>query len=458
MEFLKSEKGKPLIFFEQFTYRYHKTLKDGVQRWPCSVKTCKCHLKLSSSNILIEKQGNHNHEKCDENVMTRRIVSNSLKRKAVEDICTRPAKLIASKLREADVSTLTTTDVALIRHNMHRARLAKHPKLPNNAEETHLAISSMTIETNTGEKFLLVNDDVNKIIGFSSASNLNVLCQVQQIYVDGTFKSCPNHYTQLFIVHGLKNDIYVPLVFFLLPDKSTQTYQTAFEHIISKCASLGTQYSPSEVFIDFEVAIHKAVEVVWPDARIRGCRFHLGQSWWRKIQQVGLTRLYKAKPSTPESSFLKYFFGLPFLHPDKILDCFTEDLMPLFPAEDEKIEQFTDYIFNTYISPDATFSPSLWADYSATCNRTTNNCESFHSKLNSSFYNSHPNIYHLIDVLLDIQTDTYIKCRSKAHCRGRKKICDKEAFIREQMTKLEQGQLTRFQFVKILCFKFLPKP
>lgn len=278
MEFLKSEKGKPLIYFEQFIYRYHKTLNNGSQRWPCSVKSCKCYLKLSSCNILIEKQVNHNHEKCDENVMTRRIVSNSLKQKAVEDICTRPAKLIASKLREGDVSTLTTTDIAFIRHNMHRAHLVKHPKLPNNAEETHLAISKMTIETNTGEKFLLVNDDVNKMIGFSSASNLNVLCQVKQIYVDGTFKSCPNHYTQLFIVHGLRNDIYVPLVF-LLSDKSTQTYQTAFEHIISKSATLGTQCSPAEVFIDFEAAIHKAVGVVWPDTRIRGCRFHLGQSW-----------------------------------------------------------------------------------------------------------------------------------------------------------------------------------
>lgn len=457
MEFITSEKLKPLILFEKYTFRYHKTLQDGTQRWPCSVKSCKCFLKLSPMNTITESSTNHNHEECDEQVVTRRIVSNSLKRKAVDDICTRPAKLIASKLREGDISTLTTSDVALIRHNMHRARLSKHPKLPKNVEEVHTALKSMNIKTNLGENFILVNDEVNKIIGFSTDRNLRVLCEVQQIFVDGTFKSCPNFYTQLFTIHGLKNEIYVPLVFFLLPDKSASTYRRALQHIVSKCASLSIQCSPLEVFIDFESAIHTAVEEVFPGSRIRGCRFHLGQSWWRKIQELGLTRVYRAQPNTPESYFLKNFFGLPFLKPEDVLDCFTDDFMPIFPAEDEKILQFTDYIFETYISPDdAKFPPAIWADYSANCKRTTNSCESFHAKLNGSFYKSHPNIYHLTEVLLDIQTDTYIKCRSKA-CRSQKKMCEKEEFIRKEMTKLERAEITRFQYVKHLSFKFLPK-
>jgi hypothetical protein len=48
---------------------------------------------------------------------------------------------------------------------------------------------------------------------------------------------------------------------------------------------------------------------------------------------------------------------------------------------------------------------------------------------------SHSNVYIFIDVLVEIQSETYIKCRSNRI--KTKKICEKEAFIRQQMTKLE---------------------
>ena len=61
--------------------------------------------------ILCENYENYNHEKCDEKIMNRQVLSNSLKRKAVDDICIRPAKLIRSKLSEKDVISLTNSDV-----------------------------------------------------------------------------------------------------------------------------------------------------------------------------------------------------------------------------------------------------------------------------------------------------------------------------------------------------------
>jgi hypothetical protein len=111
-------------------------------------------------------------------------------------------------------------------------------------------------------------------------------------------------------------------------------------------------------------------------------------------------------------------------------------------------------VFENYTSPDAMFPPNIWAQFSASCNRTTNGCESFHSHLNSSFYSSHPNIYNFKDVLVEIQSETYIKCRSSGI--KTKKICEKEAFIRQQMTKLAQKEIEQFDFVKSLSFKFLP--
>ncbi|KAL4130748.1 hypothetical protein QTP88_008140 [Uroleucon formosanum] len=382
----------------------------------------------------------------------KQILINSLKRKAIEDISCKPSKLIRSELKKGDISTLTTNDLSLIRHDVHRARSFVHPPLPKCIKELHAALESMNIKTNIGEPFLFINDKENRIIGFSTIQNIKVLCDVNTFYVDGTFKSCPKHFYQLFTIHGLKNDVYLPLVFFLLPDKCNTTYKCAFQHLICHSMSIGLTCSPTEVVIDFEQAVHSAVAEVFPNAKISGCRFHLGQSWWRKIQSLGLTKMYNT--NTDESYFLKFFFGLPFLDPDNVIDCFTDDFLAILPAKDDRVVQFTDYIFEIYISPDAMFPPNIWAQFSASCNRTTNGCESFHSHLNSSFYSSHPNIYNFIDVLVEIQSETYIKCRNNGI--KTKKICEKEAFIRQQMTKLAQKEIEQFDFVKSLSFKFLP--
>lgn len=141
--------------------------------------------------------------------------------------------------------------------------------------------------------YLKRNDKENSIVGFSTEQNIKVLCDVKKIYVDGTFKSCPKNFTQLFTIHGLKNDVYLPLVFFLLPNKLSTTYTCAFQHVIRHSISIaGVSCFPTDIFIDFEPAIHSAAAEVFPNAKISGCRFHLGQSWWRKIQSLGLTKLY----------------------------------------------------------------------------------------------------------------------------------------------------------------------
>ncbi|XP_025191173.1 tigger transposable element-derived protein 1-like [Melanaphis sacchari] len=50
---------------------------------------------------------------------------------------------------------------------------------------------------------------------------------------------------------------------------------------------LNITFSPKTVFADFEKAIHLALLKVWPSISLKGCRFHLAQSWWRKIQTIG---------------------------------------------------------------------------------------------------------------------------------------------------------------------------
>jgi hypothetical protein len=56
--------------------------------------------------------------------------------------------------------------------------------------------------------------------------------------------------------------------------------------------------------IDFEYAMHSAILTKLPNSTISCCRFHLGQSWWRKIQAVGLSVEYKDKSSEAYSKYI----------------------------------------------------------------------------------------------------------------------------------------------------------
>ena len=101
------------------------------------------------------------------------------------------------------------------------------------------------MKTDLNEQFLLINDPNCHIIIFSCGTNLKVLCESEIIYMDGTFEYCPKLFTQLFSLHGLCNDHYIPLLFALLPDKKTSTYVNLFKNIIHLCNARELSLKPN---------------------------------------------------------------------------------------------------------------------------------------------------------------------------------------------------------------------
>ena len=63
----------------------------------------------------------HNRDADSEACLNRQIFNNSVKRKAMEDLCERPRKLIHKELRSQDLDTLTYKDIGNISRNMHKA-------------------------------------------------------------------------------------------------------------------------------------------------------------------------------------------------------------------------------------------------------------------------------------------------------------------------------------------------
>jgi len=124
----------------------------------------------------------------------------------------------------------------------------------------------------------------------------------------------------------------VQLSFFLPANKHPTSYEDVFSHTVSEAAKLGVNVFPTIVYADVEAAIHNAVTTVWPGLEVKACRFHLGQSWRRKIQSFGLSKQY-GKKDPKVSQFLKKIFGLSLLPSGEVRDCFALEILSNFPND-----------------------------------------------------------------------------------------------------------------------------
>jgi len=203
---MPSEKNKKFLIIKGYKFRFHNILLDEVQRWTCCKNLCKCYFKLSSGNVVLGNCNEHNHEKCDEKIYNRQLISNAVKWKVVGYISTQPSKILYNEFKNVDISTLPPNDVILIKQNIHHTRTSLHPKWPKSTYETQNALKSMNIITNNDENFMFLNDFKKSIVGFSTKINLDVLCDIKKYILDGTFKNCPKYFNQIFTIHGFFKD------------------------------------------------------------------------------------------------------------------------------------------------------------------------------------------------------------------------------------------------------------
>lgn len=289
----------------------------------------------------------------------------------------------------------------------------------------------------------------------SRKTNLSFFSNVETVCMDGTFQFCARFFTQMFTI-CFKNGHYIPLVFCLLPDKKYKTYIYTLNTIINECEDIGVILKPKYITIDFETAIHLAVNEVWPLSNIVGCRFHWTQAWYRNVHKLGLSTEYKNNSSI--GIWIQHTFGLLFLSPDQVSDCFTEDLMTECPT-DERLIKYCDYLVDNYISEDSVFTPSLWACNSTSMQLTTNSCESFHSHFNRNFYSDSPSILNWLNIIRnDVQTETYIKMNSIGipNISKDRRVKKRQKYNEKLIIKYRNKQITRYEFIKGICRNFNP--
>jgi len=459
----ETEKGKPCILVEDYKYSEFKVLKKcGNIRYNCTNKNCSASLLVDKDvTKVLSMLNEHTHEVIPKNIISRQIVSSRLKRKCENDLLTRPNKIIRQELRntENDIQPVYS-DIKLWRKCMYDKRRKNMQKIPKSLEEaiTQLFDGRENIITNTGELFCHMEETSSPII-FTCKTNLELLSQSSHIFADGTFSYAPKYFEQLYSIHILQNGFYVPVIYCFFISKSTETYIQIWHTIINLCLrfdiDIQNSLKCSNFHFDFEKSAHNAVRHFFPNCKIMACRFNLGQSWFRKIQSdSNLLKNYNSKSEL--GVWLKQFFALGFLPSEDVEDAFT------FLIENSPTDnfEFTDYILNNYISSDAAFPPILWATEPSTEARTTNGPESFHSHYNAQFYTSHPSIHQVIHILLDIQSETYLKIYSIKQQninKPRKEQEENIAFIINTWEKYKNNEISLNDYLLILGPRFCAK-
>jgi ribosomal protein L7/L12 len=133
---------------------------------------------------------------------------------------------------------------------------------------------------------------------FISLSILALLGDATTLASDGTFRSAPELFNQVYTIHVDYQEHSFPFAYVLMTHRNQLLYSDVLNHIketvslefpgISLC---NIKYCIS----DFEPAILGAMTVAFPSAVAKGCWFHYGQAIYRKASELGLSVAYKQK-------------------------------------------------------------------------------------------------------------------------------------------------------------------
>lgn len=351
-----------------------------------------------------------------------------------------------------------------IKQAIQRTRSRHAPSEPNTLAELDIPTNLRIVE---GEHFFIKDRDVGteKILIFSTVSNL-VHLQKSEIWImDGTFKTVPRLFHQLYSIHGFvgtgENKSIMPLVFALMTSKSQECYSALFQEIIDFAANNDIELNPVRVLTDFEQAPINAITYEFPGAIAKGCFFHLGHSLWRRIQSAGLVRRYGEDPDF--SLKMRLILALAFLPPSEIPDAFN-DVKAGIPHEAESVCSWFD---ENYVNGRCRrgrgrplYPPTFWSvadQLDAGLPRTQNSVEAWHRRLGSLLSRKHVDVFTMINQLRHEQQRT--KKRFEDILQGKpipktKNYLEREARIssvydnREHRTRMEflRGMAYNLQF------------
>ncbi|XP_022160472.1 uncharacterized protein LOC111026661 [Myzus persicae] len=359
---------------------------------------------------FLGKRGDHEHAPDAAGLESKKVIerikkasdSNQTTRNIISEAFSQSSMPIAARL---------PSTVALSR-TIQRSRNRNNVPPPNPVTVDSLVIPSEYTLTLSNLPFLLYDsknnenwDINNRILIFTTNENLNILNDSEIWFADGTFKSVPNIFNQLYTIHGNIDCTVYPLIYILMCSKNENSYS----EVLNQINILKPNLQPNAIVIDFEQAFIKSFKELYTDVKIHGCFFHFTQCLWRKLQSCGLKNRYSTDAIF--SHEIKKLSALAFVPVDNVIFAFEELInSDYYVDNEEELRTVVDYFEDTWIGRPTrggrrrtpTFPIKIWNMFDAVMEgspRTNNSVEGWHRAFNSALAANHVTVWKFINML-----------------------------------------------------------
>lgn len=374
-------RGRNILAHNGFRYHKNKSTANAIY-WRCWRKTCGASLKTNHFNfeedapaiqVLYEPQHLHIG---DQHQIQKDKAIHRLKEAVREDV-TRPIKRVYEAVarhrgHQGGGDRDQLQEFHSVRTIMQRARSDLLPPIPQECADVR--IEGEWANTWSHERFLLHLDNDWGVAVFATDENLQKLRRCRDVYMDGTFRTCPSPYQQFFTIHGKYRERVLPFASVLLTGKTIGHYRKVLQvlkrEIRRRC---GHRWRPNRVVYDFEQSIINAVETELPRSRVTCCYFHFCQSMWRRLQELGLSGRYQRHERLRKC--IRRFLSMGYLPLAIVRQNFhqfcvsrgTQRILQQYP----ELHDFIRYIERNYF--DGNFPPVMWNVYDRNADTRTNN-------------------------------------------------------------------------------------
>lgn len=413
---IRSTRGAVQLCIDGFIFSRNKTTGEKSY-WECAnrkhqkdTSACRAKAVTSGSNETIKLINitEHNHAPMAEAAHVKKARA-EIKRMA-QSTKNKPCQILQQQHASQgdtslDIAPSMPTKNAL-RKVISRVRDTGRPEPKTVAE---IDVPEDLRQTISGKKFLQRDIDVgdDKVLIFTTDEDLRNMEKCAYWMADGTFKTAPKVFMQLFSIHacvGGINGPVLPCVYVLMTRRTGELYDVIMQALNELASDANIVLNPKFVLTDFERAEMNSFVREFPSAKSKGCKFHFGQSMYRRIQQYGLAQRYGM--DVKFSLKMRQLLALAYLPDGEIEQAF----FLIKPDFDDSVAPLLDWFQNTYIvgkkrrhsqstRVEAMFPPNVWSVHDSVVEnipRTQNIIESWHNRWRH-LVGDKPGVYRVIE-------------------------------------------------------------
>lgn len=409
LRFTRTSRGQEKLIYDGYMYTKHRNQRNGIV-WRCDFRS-ECSVCITVSNdrqTVIKEPPEHSNHAPDWGRLQAREHIEELKEAAStsrEPIASIMQKNVERVSSEASMKMPKKETIKRTLRNVRKKNMPPEPRSINDLQN----IPDRYTKTLDGDRWLLHYDpnSENKLIIFATDRHLRYLLDASYWIMDGTFKSSPNIFLQIYAIHVKINDQWFPVILTLMERKTKQSYQILFTILKEEIQiKFDRTLNPTYISTDYESAVIDVIKAEFPHAEICGCLFHLSQSFWRRVQLEGISEEYQREGNEELRAQFHSLIGLAFVPEHDVVEAF--DL--LSDNADDLLSAIFDYVEDNYIRgrrrgrghQRPLFPPKTWNCYQRTLQnlpRTTNSCEAWHRRINTLMGKPHPSFYHVVEQL-----------------------------------------------------------